>query len=81
MDVNKRAIIDTECYWAPEVNKPSDSSNDKPLLDWRSAYPFPSIPSCKIPLDWKKAPQPIGSLTKYASMKVIYLVPKFVGLI
>ena len=29
------AVIDTECYWAPEVNKRSDSSNDKPLLDWK----------------------------------------------
>ena len=35
MDVNKHAVIDTERYWAPEVNKRSDSSNDKPLLDWK----------------------------------------------
>ena len=45
MDVNKRAVIDTEYNWAPEVNKPSDSSNDKPLLNWKvclsvSFYPF-----------------------------------------
>ena len=32
-------------------------------------------------LHWNEASQPIGSLTKYASTKVIYLVPKFVDLI
>ena len=50
MDVNIRDVIDTECYWAPEVNKPSDSSNDKPLLDCKeclsvSFNPFLQDPS------------------------------------
>ena len=78
MDVNERAVIDTECYWTPEVNKPSDSSNDKPLLDWKECLSVSFNPFLKIPLE---ASQPLGSFTKYASPKVIYQVPKFVGLI
>ena len=39
----------------PPHNKPSDSSNDKSLLDWKECYPFPSIPSCKIPLALKRS--------------------------
>ena len=60
----KSAVVDTECYWAPEINKPSDSSNDKPFWIERSVYPFPSIPSCKVPLALKRSIAAHGFLNK-----------------
>ena len=80
MDVNKSAVVDTECYWAPEINKPSDSSTDKPLLDWEECLSVSFNPFLQGPSS-AETKRRITSLTKYISTKVIYLVPKFVGLI
>ena len=55
----KSAVVDTECYWAPQINKQAIVVLTNPSWTERSVYPFPPVPS----------------LTKYAWTKVIYLVP------
>ena len=51
----KSAVVDTECYWAPEVNKQSELVLTNPSWTERSVYQFPSIPSCKVPLALKRS--------------------------
>ena len=60
----KSAVVDTESYWAPEINKPSDISTDKLLLDWEECLSFPLIPSCKVPLALKRSVAAHGFLNK-----------------
>ena len=64
MDVKKSAVVDTECYRAPEINKPRIVVLTNPSWTERSVYPFPSIPSCKVPLALKRSVAAHGFLNK-----------------